>query len=986
MRFIVALFPCASLTANDMAYALRDKYIEKIIGITSNSPGEDVTAACFDEIIYKAPTIEHHVRDWMDFLRAIRVTHMLPTNDAAVSFMAGLQQHIPHIRFMTPKLPVCCVMNKKWTYRQWPDISPRLYPHPEVTQWYLKPAVGHSSIDCRHATEHDYPLADDARWVVCEYLPGPEYTVECMGSELLGVRQRSITRTGLSVLTERAGVTETIQHIFNTLCVFLNYDGPWFFQVKHDKLLEVQTRLPGAGVAYLLLYRRNVLLEWVRGVRGRTLHLPVTRILKTYMNEVTLRPDFNIHTVMVDWDDTLYIGEDQYQGRVNSTLLACLYDLRGHLRLVLSTRHRGDLLQSLHHCYVNPLLFDAIERPTGPKSSCEKTLLIDDSFRERSLCPLAVDTPTAIPILQALVKRPLRRTTCTPWAIKQLTSTYIQAEPTVLDHLQLSRIRQHIYVFETSVLKNIGATICMVLDIGPDQNPFQSTLPLQVHTLDLPGVPQSLNSGERRINKQLVGDLTDYVPSTECYDYVRCSEVLEHCTQPWKVPESLWKLVRPGGWVLVTVPYSFRLHGPNPDGTRWSPEGLRIMFEGWLQLHKLSILQTPGAPLAPTHICALFYKSPIPSHTITWALEKGVSGLRLPTQQRQFANYGRVVQQLETQWIHWMHLDPLEYEAVACCNGTVGLDALVRLHSTVEQWYVQRNSFWSDVENSLQNAIVLPMDAQRGGPDLQHLPTHGHVKHAGLVVTSVMGQMTRDTQLFYASCQQDAVVIFDHAAVVDPADYAVGHGAMFSLHETKPLGRGEGGILVVPQQYAQHLRGLLAFAPRKEATNGKMSEIAATFIMEWWHRWQSYVYPLFLKRVQELKQLVLQYGFTWIYDTQVQQGATPTSLAILVGEYDLPTLQTCTPLPLRRYYYPLDSQITTEYTHCLVCPIQPHIPLQMYEHILQSLMDQQNTHETHGIHETHEIPRDPRDSAGPYETHGIPRDFQNITLQTCHDD
>lgn len=101
-----------------------------------------------------------------------------------------------------------------------------------------------------------------------------------------------------------------------------------------------------------------------------------------------------------------------------------------------------------------------------------------------------------------------------------------------------------------------------------------------------------------------------------------------------------------------------------------------------------------------------------------WALDKGVSGIPASAKAFQFSNNGPYVQQLENDFLRRIGVSPNDYGAISCCNGTTGLNVLALLYrSKVDDWFVQSNTFWSDVQNSLNRAIVLPMrDDGKCGP------------------------------------------------------------------------------------------------------------------------------------------------------------------------------------------------------------------------------------------------------------------------------
>jgi SAM-dependent methyltransferase len=74
-------------------------------------------------------------------------------------------------------------------------------------------------------------------------------------------------------------------------------------------------------------------------------------------------------------------------------------------------------------------------------------------------------------------------------------------------------------------------------------------------------------------------DLTDPPAEMATYDVVICEQVLEHVTDPWKAAETLRRLCRPGGHVVVSTPFLLRIHREPGDYWRFTPDGLRIVLE-----------------------------------------------------------------------------------------------------------------------------------------------------------------------------------------------------------------------------------------------------------------------------------------------------------------------------------------------------------------------------------------------------------------------
>ncbi len=58
-----------------------------------------------------------------------------------------------------------------------------------------------------------------------------------------------------------------------------------------------------------------------------------------------------------------------------------------------------------------------------------------------------------------------------------------------------------------------------------------------------------------------------------------CLSTLEHCEEVWYAPEHLHDAMKPGGLLIVGVPFLFPFHPSPKDLWRFSPQGLEKLFE-----------------------------------------------------------------------------------------------------------------------------------------------------------------------------------------------------------------------------------------------------------------------------------------------------------------------------------------------------------------------------------------------------------------------
>jgi len=101
-------------------------------------------------------------------------------------------------------------------------------------------------------------------------------------------------------------------------------------------------------------------------------------------------------------------------------------------------------------------------------------------------------------------------------------------------------------------------------------------------------------------NPTHVGDLTTCNSSIadSTYDCIACLEVLEHTTNPFDAIKELRRLLKDGGYLLVSAPLNWRIHGPSPDCWRFTEHGWRVLLKDF-DIIEIDTLETPDRELFP---------------------------------------------------------------------------------------------------------------------------------------------------------------------------------------------------------------------------------------------------------------------------------------------------------------------------------------------------------------------------------------------------
>ncbi len=128
------------------------------------------------------------------------------------------------------------------------------------------------------------------------------------------------------------------------------------------------------------------------------------------------------------------------------------------------------------------------------------------------------------------------------------------------------------YAIRDSVLAHASALRGRVLDLGSGDRRYQPYFNGSVNrwvALDWPAV------GDARFGAADVhGDATSVPFAAESFDAVLCTQVLEHVPEPQRIFAETWRVLRPGGRLLLTAPQYNALHEEPRDFFRYTCYGL----------------------------------------------------------------------------------------------------------------------------------------------------------------------------------------------------------------------------------------------------------------------------------------------------------------------------------------------------------------------------------------------------------------------------
>ena len=410
-RISVLVFPCASEIGLEIHRSLAFSRNIDLIGASS---------ACSNHgpYVYKNYVSGMPFVDSPDFFhemeRLVRNVHadaVFPAHDSVVLALAE-QWHNSSVKLITSPVETCRICrDKDLTYKTLQDVirvPGRFHPRAAKIDFpvFLKPAVGQGSKNTllvHNRAEMQQHLRIHPDCLVMEYLPGPEYTIDCFTDRhgalrFCGPRERNRIANGISVDTAPVvdcELTEMATQINN----ILKFRGVWFFQVKRDTagdpaLLEVSPRVAGSMALYRSMGVNLPLLSLYDALGSDVEILPLdgeARLDRALINRFKLGITYK--HVYIDFDDTIVIN-----GKVNVSIAAFLYQCRNSgIGLHLLSRHKGDVFPLLDRFALRQL-FDTVTivAPTAKKApfiTRHPAIFIDDSFAERRDVRLALGIP-----------------------------------------------------------------------------------------------------------------------------------------------------------------------------------------------------------------------------------------------------------------------------------------------------------------------------------------------------------------------------------------------------------------------------------------------------------------------------------------------------------------------------------------------------------------------------------------------------------------
>jgi len=164
--------------------------------------------------------------------------------------------------------------------------------------------------------------------------------------------------------------------------------------------------------------------------------------------------------------------------------------------------------------------------------------------------------------------------------------------PSKFDNDTFEIARGHLNNFIERCSRKIGKENLKLLEIGPQKRSEvkKSFEICKIDTFDI--VPD--------YNPTVIGDITKYNSQIkdDTYDIITCLEVLEHTVNPFSAIEELRRILKHNGYLLLSAPLNWRIHGPIPDCWRITEFGWKVLLKDF-EILEIDKLNTPNRNLFP---------------------------------------------------------------------------------------------------------------------------------------------------------------------------------------------------------------------------------------------------------------------------------------------------------------------------------------------------------------------------------------------------
>ncbi|MEZ0602641.1 ATP-grasp domain-containing protein [Paraburkholderia sp. IW21] len=404
-KWNVLVYPAGTEIGLEIARSLSFSTHFNLIGANSLHDHSDII---FSNLIADLPSVDNKealIGEIQRLVRELEIDILFPAHDEVMELFSSTSFAPTKVIAPTPEAAKA-LRYKSATYDALRGVSflPKIIHQGNAEQTplplFARPDRGQGSVGVFKITAPEQLLQcweGERAYIVTEFLPGAEYTVDCYTSrdgklQYLCARERQRIRNGICVRAAEQDPAEFLP-IAEEITSRIPVRGPWFFQVKRDvdgvlRLMEVANRVAGT-MGFERLKGVNLVQSILWETLGYSIALPKVPVA-TFIYDRALYEGIKISEPLehlyVDLDDTLLFSD----GTVNYELLGLLIGLRINrgTKVTLITRHDRVVEETLSQLGIteqfdNVVHLDKVESKAAYVVG-KNVVFVDDSYAERA--------------------------------------------------------------------------------------------------------------------------------------------------------------------------------------------------------------------------------------------------------------------------------------------------------------------------------------------------------------------------------------------------------------------------------------------------------------------------------------------------------------------------------------------------------------------------------------------------------------------------
>ena len=348
-------------------------------------------------------------------IRERSIDYIIPTHDTNAMILMENESRINATIVCSPYETTKICRYKSLTYKTLKDTSfvPKTYSRNSSEIEFPIFAKDDKGQGGRNAFiinnyEELFKLDQSVEYVLCEYLPGEEITIDCFTDrngdiKFIQPRIRARILNGISSRAVAIDITDEISNIVKQINTRIKFRGYWYIQCRKDingkyKLLEISTRFAGTFNLSKNL-DANLPLLALADFSGMDINILPNKqkviLDKSYIDRYFL--EYEYKRVYIDFDDTLVFNRETYNTEAMRFLYQCL---NKKIELILITKHAYDIYETARNIKLGLNIFNKIiEVPNNvPKykyiDNTVPSIFIDNAFAERMAVKKELGIPT----------------------------------------------------------------------------------------------------------------------------------------------------------------------------------------------------------------------------------------------------------------------------------------------------------------------------------------------------------------------------------------------------------------------------------------------------------------------------------------------------------------------------------------------------------------------------------------------------------------